>query len=166
MMKTMKTYSVKAKDIAREWHVVDADGQTLGRLATQVATVLQGKHKPSYAPHLDNGDFVVVINASKVRVTGQKLDKKVYYRHTGYVGGLKQTPLRDMLQRNPERVIEKAVKGMLPRNNLARHLIRHLKVYAGPEHPHEAQVNASRKRLRGSQPVFAAGTPGGTEQTS
>jgi large subunit ribosomal protein L13 len=148
----MKTYSLRAGDIDKAWHVIDADGQTLGRLATRVGALLQGKHKPSYTPHLDMGDFVVVVNASRVRVTGNKLDDKIYYRHTGYMGGLKETPLRDMLERHPDRVIEKAVKGMLPRNKLARHLLRHMKVYAGPEHPHAAQVNASRKR----HPVAAA----------
>jgi large subunit ribosomal protein L13 len=142
----MKTYSLKAGDIDKAWQVLDADGQTLGRLATQVATLLQGKHKPTYSPHLDMGDFVVVVNASRIKVTGNKLDDKIYYRHTGYVGGLKQTPLKEMLDKHPDRVVEMAVKGMLPRNKLARHLLRHLKVYAGPDHPHEAQVTGSQKR--------------------
>jgi len=144
--KMMKTYSLKAGDIDKAWQVLDADGQTLGRLATQVATLLQGKHKPTYSPHLDMGDFVVVVNASRIKVTGNKLDDKIYYRHTGYVGGLKQTPLKEMLDKHPDRVVEMAVKGMLPRNKLARHLLRHLKVYAGPDHPHEAQVTGSQKR--------------------
>jgi large subunit ribosomal protein L13 len=144
--KMMKTYSLKAGEIDKAWQVVDADGQTLGRLATQVAVLLQGKHKPTYSPHLDMGDFVVVVNASRIKVTGNKLEDKLYYRHTGYVGGLKETPLKDMLDKHPDRVIELAVKGMLPRNKLARHLLRHLKVYAGPEHPHEAQVTGSQKR--------------------
>ncbi len=135
---------MKAREIDKVWHVVDADGQTLGRLATRVAELLMGKHKPTYSPHLDMGDFVIVVNASRVRVTGNKLDGKIYYRHTGYVGGIKETPLREMLERHPDRVIEKAVKGMLPRNKLAGSLLRHLKVYAGPEHPHEAQVNRKR----------------------
>ena len=165
MIKRMKTHSVKASELSHAWHVVDADGQTLGRLATRVAAVLQGKHKPTYSPHLDDGDFVVIVNASLIKVTGQKLEKKIYYRHTGHVGGLKETTLRDMLQRTPERVIEKAVKGMLPRNNLAKQLLGHLKVYAGPEHPHEAQVNSSRKRNRDKAPVFAVATiAAGTEQ--
>ena len=153
-MKQMKTYSLKESEIAKEWHVLDASGQTLGRLATHVAGLLMGKHKPTYSPHLDMGDFVIVVNASRVRVTGRKLDNKVYYRHTGYMGGLKETTLSDMLEKHPERVIQLAVRGMLPRNKLARHLLGHLKVYAGPEHPHAAQVNASRKRTR------AAAAPG------
>lgn len=142
----MKTYSMKAGEIDKAWQVLDADGQTLGRLATQVATLLLGKHKPTYSPHLDMGDFVVVVNASRIKVTGNKLEDKLYYRHTGYVGGLKETPLADMLQKHPERVMELAVRGMLPRNKLARHQLRHLKVYAGPDHPHAAQVIASQKR--------------------
>jgi large subunit ribosomal protein L13 len=146
MMRQTKTYSLSAKDIDKAWQVIDADGQTLGRLATEVAHLLMGKHKPSYSPHLDMGDFVIVVNASKVRVTGKKLDDKVYYRHSGYMGGLKETVLSDMLEKHPRRVIELAVRGMLPRNRLSRHLLRHLKVYAGPDHPHEAQVNESRKK--------------------
>ena len=140
-MSRAKTYSLSARDIEKSWHVIDASGQTLGRLSTRVAGLLMGKHKPTYSPHLDMGDFVIVVNAQKVRVTGKKLDDKIYYRHTGYMGGLKETPLGDMLQRKPRRVIELSVRGMLPRNRLARHLLRHLKVYAGPDHPHEAQVN-------------------------
>ncbi|HEU4760573.1 MAG TPA: 50S ribosomal protein L13 [Dehalococcoidia bacterium] len=142
----MKTYSLKAKEIDKAWQVLDASGQTLGRLATQVAGLLMGKHKPAYSPHLDMGDFVVVVNAERVRVTGKKLSDKVYYRHTGYMGGLKETTLRDLMARRPGRVIELAVRGMLPRNKLGRHLLGHLKVYAGPEHPHQAQVTASDKR--------------------
>ena len=157
MLKQMKTYSLKGGDIQKDWQVIDAEGQVLGRLATHVAALLQGKHKPSYSPHLDMGDFVVVINASKVRLTGKKVDDKIYYRHTGYMGGLKETTLGDMLQRKPERVIELAVRGMLPRNKLARHLLDHMKVYAGPEHPHGAQVGASTKRQR------AAAAAGKTE---
>ncbi len=145
-MKRMKTYSLKAKEIDKAWHVLDAADQTLGRLATQVAGLLMGKHKPAYSAHLDMGDFVVVVNAEKVRVTGNKLNDKVYYRHTGYMGGLKETTLRDLLARRPRRVLELAVRGMLPRNRLGRKLLEHLKVYAGPEHPHQAQVNASSKR--------------------
>jgi large subunit ribosomal protein L13 len=143
-----KTYSLKAGDIQKDWQVIDATDQTLGRLASNVANLLQGKHKPTYSPHLDMGDFVIVTNAARVRVTGKKLDDKIYYRHTGYMGGLKETTLRNRMERQPERVIEDAVKGMLPRNKLARHLLRHLKVYAGPEHPHEAQVNASARKAR------------------
>ena len=145
MMRQTKTYSLSAKDIDKAWRVIDASGQTLGRLSSEVARLLLGKHKPAYTPHLDMGDFVVIVNASKVRVTGKKLDDKIYYRHTGYMGGLKETVLSDMLQKHPRRVIELAVRGMLPRNRLARHLLRHLKVYAEADHPHEAQVNASRK---------------------
>jgi large subunit ribosomal protein L13 len=128
--------------------VVDAADQTLGRLASNVAILLMGKHKPTYSPHLDMGDFVIVVNASRIRVTGNKLDDKIYYRHTGYMGGLKETTLRDRMEKQPERVIEAAVKGMLPKNKLSRHVLRHLKVYAGPEHPHEAQVNASANKSR------------------
>jgi large subunit ribosomal protein L13 len=159
MMKPTKTYSLSAKDIDKAWQVIDASGQTLGRLSTEVARLLMGKHKPSYSPHLDMGDFVIVVNASKVRVTGKKLDDKVYYRHSGYMGGLKETVLSDMLEKHPNRVIELAVRGMLPRNRLSRHLLRHLKVYAGPDHPHEAQVNESRKKeaTRRNKSLAAAG---------
>lgn len=146
MMKQMKTYSLSAKDIDKAWHVIDASGQTLGRLSTEAARLLMGKHKPTYSPHLDMGDFVIVVNADKIRVTGKKLDDKVYYRHSGHMGGLKETVLAEMLRKHPNRVIELAVRGMLPRNRLSRHLLRHLKVYAGPNHPHEAQVNESAKR--------------------
>jgi large subunit ribosomal protein L13 len=142
---------MKASEVDKAWQVVDADGQTLGRLATHVATLLMGKHKPTYSPHMDMGDFVVVVNAARVRVTGDKLDGKIYYRHTGYVGGIKETPLRDMLERHPDRVIEKAVKGMLPRNKKSASLLRHLKVYAGPDHPHEAQVNRKRGAAAASE---------------
>jgi large subunit ribosomal protein L13 len=143
-MKGMKTYSLKEKEIVRHWHVIDASGQTLGRLATRVASLLQGKHKPTYSPHLDMGDYVVVVNAEKVHVTGKKGTDKVYYHHTGYMGGLKTTTLEKMLNKRPQRVIELAVQGMLPKNRLGRRLLRNLKVYAGPEHPHEAQVKASQ----------------------
>jgi len=148
--------------------VFDATGQTLGRLSTQVAALLMGKHKPTYSPHLDMGDFVVVVNAEKVRVTGNKLKDKVYYRHTGYMGGLKETTLEKMLARKPERVLELAVRGMLPRNRLSRHRLRHMKVYAGPDHPHEAQVNASRKRRTGRLPesLAAITTAHRTERSS
>ncbi len=142
----MKTYSLKEGQIDKAWHLIDATGQTLGRLASHVAGLLLGKHKPSYSPHLDMGDFVVVVNAAKIRVTGHKAEDKIYYRHTGYMGGLKETTLAEMLQRRPERVLELAVRGMLPRNKLSRQLRDHLKVYAGPDHPHAAQVGASLKR--------------------
>ena len=135
----MKTYAVKASEIERTWWVVDATDQTLGRLATRIATLLEGKHKPIYSPHLDTGDHVVVVNAGKIRVTGDKLAQKTYYRHSGYPGGIKSRTLAEMLERKPEEVIRKAVKGMLPRNRLARQQLTKLKVYAGPDHPHEAQ---------------------------
>jgi len=146
MMKRVTTYSLKGGDIHKEWQVIDATGQTLGRLATRVAGLLMGKHKPEYSPHLDMGDFVIIVNAEKVRVTGNKAEAKIYYRHTGYMGGLKETKLADMLRRRPERVLELAVRGMLPRNKLARHLLGHMKVYEGPDHPHAAQVRASEKK--------------------
>ncbi|MFO7587060.1 MAG: 50S ribosomal protein L13 [Gemmatimonadota bacterium] len=136
----MKTYSVKAGEIRREWFVVDARDQVLGRLATRVATVLKGKHKPTYTTHLDVGDFVIVVNARDVRLTGRKADQKEYFRHSGYMGGERMIPFRSMLAKRPERVIELAVKGMLPKNALGRQQLRKLKVYAGPEHPHAAQM--------------------------
>jgi large subunit ribosomal protein L13 len=154
---------MKGSEVRKDWVVVDATGQTLGRLASRVAAVLMGKHKPTYTPHLDMGDFVIVTNASLVKVTGSKLDDKIYYRHTGYVGGLKETPLRDMLQKHPERVIEMAVKGMLPRNKMARHVLRHLKVYRGPDHPHQAQVNGSKTRAE-AIPVLAGMVAAETEK--
>jgi large subunit ribosomal protein L13 len=135
----VRTYSTKPEDIKREWFVIDATGMTLGRLATQIATVLKGKHTPIYSPHLDTGDFVIVVNAHKVRVTGRKLDQKFYYRHSGYPGGLKEISLRDQLNRHPDRVIRFAVRGMLPKNRLGRQMIKKLKIYATPGHPHEAQ---------------------------
>lgn len=139
----MKTYSPKAAEIQRQWHVLDAAGQPLGRLASRVATLLKGKHKPTYAPHMDTGDYVVVVNAEKVVVTGRKLQQKFYYRHSGYPGGLKAVKLADMMATNPVRVIEHAVKGMLPHNRLGRRMFTKLKVYQGPSHPHGAQVQAS-----------------------
>ncbi|UCC90100.1 MAG: 50S ribosomal protein L13 [Anaerolineales bacterium] len=137
--RNVKTFTAKPHEIQRKWFVVDAQGQTLGRLATQVATILRGKHKPIYTPHVDCGDHVIVINANKINVTGQKLDQKIYYRHSGYPGGLKQVTLRRRLQTHPERVIESAVRGMLPKNRLGRKMFKKLKVYAGPDHPHGAQ---------------------------
>ena len=136
----MKTWNAKPGEIERRWYLVDAEGQTLGRLATQIADTLRGKRKPQYTPHVDTGDFVVVVNAEKIAVTGTKLDDKLYYRHSGYPGGLRSRPLRDELERRPTEVIRKAVKGMLPRNRLARQQLTKLKVYAGPQHPHEAQA--------------------------
>lgn len=135
----MKTYSVKAGEIEQHWHVVDAEGQVLGRLASEIARVLRGKHKPIYTPHLDTGDFVVVVNADKVRLTGNKADQKTYFKHSGFMGGEKFIPFRTMLAEHPERVIELAVKGMMPKNALGRQMRGKLKVYAGAEHPHAAQ---------------------------
>lgn len=134
-----KTFVAKPGDIQQVWYVIDAAGQPLGRLATQVAMILQGKHKPIYTPHIDTGDFVIVINAEKVRLTGRKLDRKIYYRHTGYPQGLREMTYRTFLATRPERVIEKAVKGMLPNGTMGRAMYRKLKVYKGPEHPHAAQ---------------------------
>ena len=135
----MKTYTPKEGDIQREWWVVDAEGKTLGRLATKVASILRGKHKPMFTPHLDVGDYVVVVNAEKVALTGNKADQKTYFRHSGYMGNEKHIPFRRMIERHPDRVIELAVKGMLPKNTLGRHMRRKLKVYAGAEHPHQGQ---------------------------
>jgi large subunit ribosomal protein L13 len=135
----MKTYSAKPGEVTREWYLVDAQGQTLGRLATQIAGTLRGKRKPQYTPHIDTGDSVVVVNAEKIAVTGNKLDQKIYYRHSGYPGGLKSRTLREQLDRRPTEVIRTAVRGMLPKNRLARQQLTKLKVYAGPEHPHESQ---------------------------
>jgi large subunit ribosomal protein L13 len=135
----MKTYSAKPGEIQRDWYVVDAEGQTLGRLATQIADRLRGKGKPQFTPHVDTGDFVVVVNAEKVAVTGNKLEDKMYYRHSGYPGGLRERPLREQLERVPTEVLRKAVRGMLPRNRLGRQQLTKLKIYAGPEHPHAAQ---------------------------
>lgn len=135
----MKTYMPKPKDVQRSWYVVDADGAVLGRLASEVARVLRGKHKPTYAPHLDTGDHVVVINAAKVRLTGEKEGKKVYYRHSQYPGGLREIPYGRLADRQPERLVEQAVRGMLPKSRLGRQMLRKLSVYAGPDHPHEAQ---------------------------
>ena len=135
----IRTFSPKPSDIERRWWVVDAEGQTLGRLASVVATRLRGKDKPIYAPHMDCGDFVIVINASRIDVTGRKLEQKQYYRHSGYPGGLKTSTLQQEMEKHPERVIEKAVRGMLPKTALGEHMVKKLKVYAGPEHPHASQ---------------------------
>lgn len=135
----MKTYTVKKGDIKREWYVVDAQGKSLGRLASGIAKILRGKHKPIYVPYMDCGDYVIVVNAEKVRVTGRKLDQKFYYRHSGYPGGLKSISLRDQLQKHPTRILEAAVRGMLPKNRLGRAMIKKLKIYAGGSHPHQAQ---------------------------
>jgi large subunit ribosomal protein L13 len=134
-----KTHVVKVDDIERAWYVVDAEGLTLGRLASQIAVVLKGKHKPIYSPHLDVGDYVIVVNAEKIAVTGRKLDQKTYYWHTGYPGGIRSRTLRDQLERHPTAALKAAVKGMLPKNRLGRRMLAKLKVYAGPDHPHQAQ---------------------------
>ncbi len=139
----MKTYSTKASDIKREWHVIDASDKILGRLATEAARLLMGKHKPTFCRHLDTGDYVVVINTDKVRVTGDKAKQKFYHRHSGYPGGFKSTSLEKMMQTHPTRVIEHAVKGMLPHNRLGAKMMKKLKVYVGDTHPHQAQVEAT-----------------------
>jgi large subunit ribosomal protein L13 len=138
----MKTYTPKMDEIQRRWWVVDANGKVLGRLASEIAQVLRGKHKPMFTPHLDTGDYVIVVNADKIRLTGSKPENKAYFRHSGYMGGEKFIPFKDMLAKHPDRVIDLAVKGMLPKNNLGRLMRRKLKVYAGPAHPHEAQQPA------------------------
>lgn len=135
----MKTISARPQDVERDWYVIDAASQTLGRLATEVARRLRGKHKPAYTPHVDTGDYIVVVNAEKVQVTGAKRTDKIYYRHSGYPGGIKATRFADLIARHPERAVQLAVKGMLPRNPLGRACYRKLKVYAGPDHPHAAQ---------------------------
>ena len=135
----MRTYSPKPADIQREWHVIDATDVVLGRLAVQTATLLRGKHKPMFAPHVDTGDFVIIVNADKVVLTSNKADRKLAYRHSGYPGGLTATLYRDLLEKHPRKAIEKAVWGMLPKNRLGRQMLKKLKVYAGPEHPHQAQ---------------------------
>ena len=136
----MKTYSPKASEVKREWYVVDASGKTLGRLAVEVAKVLKGKHKVMYSPHFDTGDCVVVLNASKIRVTGKKFKDKIYYRHSGYPGGFRETTFGKMIVQHPTRPVEKAVKGMLPHNSLGREMFRRVKVYADENHPHQAQL--------------------------
>ncbi|MGV6810094.1 MAG: 50S ribosomal protein L13 [bacterium] len=135
----MKTFSAKPAEVKRDWYVVDAEGKTLGRLASEVARRLRGKHKPEYTPHVDTGDYIVIVNAAKVRVTGNKTQNKMYYRHTGYIGNMKSNNFAEMIDKHPERVIELAVKGMLPKNPLGRAMYRKMKVYAGSEHQHEAQ---------------------------
>ena len=135
----MKTFSAKPAEVRRDWFVVDATGKTLGRLSTEIARRLRGKHKPEYTPHVDTGDYIVVVNAEKIRVTGNKLKDKIYHHHTGYIGNLKSIPLEKMLEETPERVLQKAVKGMLPRGPLGRKMFSKLKVFKGPEHDHTAQ---------------------------
>ena len=135
----MGTFTAKPETVVQDWYLVDATDKVLGRLATQIAIRLRGKHKPEYTPHVDTGDHIVIVNAAKIRVTGDKMNQKKYYRHTGYPGGIKETLLSDELENNPERVIERAVKGMLPKNSLGRTMFRKLRVYAGPDHSHQAQ---------------------------
>ncbi len=140
----MKTYTPKAGDIERAWHVIDAEGKTLGRLASEVAQLLKGKHKVTYAPHIDTGDYVVVVNAAKLALTRKHLETKFYYRHSGYPGGFRKTSLNEQMQTRPTWVVEEAVRGMLPRNRLGTAMLRKLKIYAGPEHPHQAQVGTEK----------------------
>jgi len=135
----MKTFMLRKEDVKRDWYLVDATGKTLGRLASEIAKILMGKNKPTYTPHIDGGDFVVVVNAEKVFVTGKKLNQKIYYKHTGYFGHLKETTLKEMLEKKPEEVIRLAVRGMLPKNKLRDRRLKRLKVYAGPGHPHKSQ---------------------------
>ena len=135
----MNTYMANPDKIERKWYVVDAEGQTLGRLSSEIAKVLRGKNKPVFTPHIDTGDYVIVVNAEKIKVTGKKMDQKIYYNHSDYVGGMKETTLKEMMDKKPERVIELAVKGMLPKGPLGRSMIKKLHVYAGPEHNHVAQ---------------------------
>ncbi|HYH30193.1 MAG TPA: 50S ribosomal protein L13 [Pseudonocardia sp.] len=139
----MPTYSPKPGDITRAWHVIDATDVVLGRLATHAATLLRGKHKPTYAPHMDTGDFVVIVNAEKIALSGTKRDDKFVYRHSGFPGGLKQRSVGEMIEKHPDRLVEKAIKGMLPKNRLGRAMAKKLKVYAGPDHPHAAQQPAA-----------------------
>jgi len=143
---TQKTYSPKASEVTHAWRLVDAEGQTLGRLATQIAGFLRGKHLPTFSEHMDLGDFVVVVNASAIRVSGNKAQQRMYYRHSTYPGGLKSVALGDLMARQPERVIKNTIRGMLPRNTLGRNMLRKLKVYGGPVHPHAAQFRAAEKQ--------------------
>jgi large subunit ribosomal protein L13 len=156
----VRTFSPKARDIQRQWHVIDASDVVLGRLASQVATLLRGKHKPIFAPHLDTGDFVIVVNAAKVALTGAKLTDKRVYRHSGYPGGIRSVTYGELLDKHPERLVEKAVRGMLPKNSLGRNMLRKLKVYAGPDHPHQAQRPAPFTITQLTQQAPAAPTGG------
>jgi large subunit ribosomal protein L13 len=156
----VRTFSPKAGDIQHQWHVIDASDVVLGRLASHAAILLRGKHKPIFAPHVDTGDFVIVVNAEKVALTGRKLEQKQAYRHSGYPGGLRAVAYSDLLEKHPERVIEKAVRGMLPKNSLGRSMLRKLKVYAGPEHPHQAQqpVPSEITQVAQTDPAAHAGS--------
>ncbi len=144
----MKTYSPKASEIQRSWFIVDAENQTLGRISSQIASVLRGKHKPTFATHMDMGDYVVVVNAEKIRVTGNKSEKKLYYRHSQFPGGFRSTPLRDQLEKHPTRPLERSIRMMLPKNSLGDAMFKKLKIYAGPDHPHSAQ-NPQTLRIEG-----------------
>jgi large subunit ribosomal protein L13 len=159
MTMTQKTYTPKPRDINRAWRVVDAEGKSLGRLASEVAGYLRGKHLPTFAEHIDTGDFVIVVNASRVRVTGNKLQAKMYYRHSTYPGGLKAVSLAEMLAKHPERVVRRAVRGMLPHTTLGRAQLAKLKVYGGPAHPHQAQLKATERASRRTSPPAPAPTP-------
>jgi large subunit ribosomal protein L13 len=164
---TTKTFRLSAKAMDRPWHVIDAKGQPLGRVASEAAQLLMGKHKPTYERHLPMGDFVIIINAREVGITGNKRSQKIYYRHSGYPGGLKERRLEEQMDRDPRRVVERAVKGMLPSTSLGRELFRHLKVYAGPTHPHEAQVRAgtaTKKPRTAAPPRAEAAIPVATEE--
>jgi large subunit ribosomal protein L13 len=152
----VRTFSPKAADIQRQWHVIDASDVVLGRLASQVAILLRGKHKRVFAPHLDTGDFVIVVNAAKVALTGSKLTDKRVYRHSGYPGGIRSVTYADLLDKHPERLVERAVKGMLPKNTLGRNMLRKLKVYAGPDHPHQAQQPVPFTITQVAQPAGSA----------
>lgn len=149
----VRTFSPKPSDVQRQWHVIDASDVVLGRLASHVATLLRGKHKPYFAPHLDTGDFVIIVNAEKVALTGKKLEQKRAYRHSGYPGGLRSVSYSELLEKHPERAVEKAVKGMLPKNSLGREMAKKLKVYAGPEHPHQAQQPVPFEMTKIQQPA-------------
>jgi large subunit ribosomal protein L13 len=155
----VRTFSPRAGDIQRQWHVIDASDVVLGRLASQTAILLRGKHKPIFAPHVDTGDFVIVINAEKVALSGNKLADKRAYRHSGYPGGLRSVAYSDLLARHPEKVVEKAVRGMLPKNSLGRHMLRKLKVYAGPDHPHRAQQPVPFEITQVAQQPGSGGAP-------
>lgn len=161
----MKTYSAKPADVERGWHVIDAADQTLGRLATHVAELLRGKHKPVFTPHLDTGDFVIIVNAAKVRVTGRKPAQKMYYRHSGYPSGLKTISLEKLMASHPERVLEHAVWGMLPKGPLGRALYRKLKVYAGPNHPHQSQLGGQERRRAAQERAAAEASQPATAPT-
>ena len=158
MANNQKTYTPRASEITHEWRVVDATGKSLGRLASEIAQYLRGKHRPTFAEHMDTGDFVVVVNAAQVRITGNKRQQKFYYRHSGYPGGFKAVALGDMLDKHPDRVVKHAVRGMLPHNALGRKMLKKLKIHAGPTHPHGGQVKATEKAAQSRQSAPAAAT--------